>query len=132
MPKKAYSPMPPLTPVVWIGSSLDDLKDCPEAVKDVMGRGLLEAQMGYFPAVGKRLKGRLGGLVELIDDFDGSTYRGVYTAKLAGAIYVLHVFQKKSKHGIATPRHEVDLILERLKRAKADHTERFGKKGDKK
>lgn len=125
-------PTPPLTPVLWIGSSLEDLRDCPEAVKDAMGKGLLEAQLGHFPTIGKRLKGQLKGLVELVSDIDGGTYRGVYTAKLAGAIYVLHVFQKKSKHGIATPRHEVDLILERLKRAKADHTERFGKKGGKK
>jgi len=125
-------PTPDRLPVIWIGSSLDDLKDCPEAVKDAMGRALLEAQLGYFPTIGKRLKGQLGGLVELVEDAEGGTYRGVYTAKLAGAIYVLHVFQKKSKKGIATPQHEIDLTLERLKRAKEDHAERFGKKGGKK
>jgi len=126
------STTPSLVPVIWIGSSRGDLRSCPEPVKDVMGRGLLEAQLGYFPTIGKRLKGQLGGLVELVEDADGGTYRGVYTAKLAGAIYVLHVYQKKSKKGIATPKHEVDLILERLKRAKEDHAERFGKKGGKK
>lgn len=62
-----------------------------------------------------------------MDDFDRSTYRGVYTAKLAGAIYVLHVFQKKSTHGIATPRHVVALIKQRLGWARADHAAHVGK-----
>ena len=92
-------PTPDRLPVIWIGSSLDDLKDCPEAVKDAMGKALLEVQLGYFPTIGKRLKGQLGGLVELVEDAEGGTYRGVYTAKLAGAIYVLHVFQKEVEEG---------------------------------
>jgi len=92
-----------------------------------MGKALLQVQLGQVPRIGKRLKGNLGGLVELVDDFDGDTFRAVYTAKLAGAVYVLNVFQKKSTHGIATPKHVTDLILQRLRGAQAHHTEHFGK-----
>jgi phage-related protein len=53
-----------------------------------------------------------------VDDFDGNTFRAVYTVRFAGVIYVLHAFQKKSKSGIATPRHEIALIEQRLKRAR--------------
>lgn len=80
----------------------------------MFGKALFEAQLGGIPRHAKRLKGDLGGLVELVDDFDGDTYRAVYTAKLAGVIYVLHVFQKKSTHGIATPPRHLQLIKQRL------------------
>jgi phage-related protein len=56
-----------------------------------------------------------------MDDFDGDTYRAVYTVRFAGVVYVLHAFQKKSRRGIATPKTELDLIEQRLKRAKADY-----------
>ena len=119
--------LPPRLPVVWVGSSREDLKACPDPVQSVMGKALLQVQLGQVPRIGKRLKGNLGGLVELVDDFDGDTFRAVYTAKLAGAVYVLHVFQKKSTHGIATPKYVTDLILQRLRGAQAHHTEHFGK-----
>lgn len=103
----AYSLMPPrpLTPVEWIGPALRDLRACPEAVQDVVGYALFLAQGGEHHPAAKRLKGELQGLVEIVDDWDGNTYRAVYTARLAGAIYVLHVFQKKATKGITTPRH---------------------------
>lgn len=119
--------LPPRLPVVWVGSSREDLKACPDSVQSVMGKALLQVQLGQVPRIGKRLKGNLGGLVELVDDFDGETFRAIYTAKLAGAVYVLHVFQKKSTHGIATPKHVTDLILQRLRGARAHHAEHFGK-----
>ena len=56
-----------------------------------------------------------------MDDFDGDTFRAVYTVRLAKAVYVLHAFQKKSKRGIATPKAELDLINQRLKRAREDY-----------
>lgn len=56
-------------------------------------------------------------MLELIEDDGGGTYRAVYTVRFREAVYVLHVFKKKSKHGIATPEHEINLIHERLKRA---------------
>ncbi len=60
-------------------------------------------------------------MLEVVDDHDGDTYRAVYTVRFAGVVYVLHAFQKKSKHGIATPKHEIALIEQRLKRAQEDH-----------
>jgi len=60
-------------------------------------------------------------VLEIVDDFDGDTYRAVYTIRFANAVYVLHAFQKKSKRGIATPNAELDLIERRLKRAREDY-----------
>ena len=83
---------------------------------------LSEAQLGGKAPYAKPLKGFGGaGVLEIVDDFDGDTYRAVYTVKFAHAVYVLHAFQKKAKRGIATPKSELDLIERRLKRAKADY-----------
>ena len=65
-------------------------------------------------------------MIEIVDDFDGNTYRAVYTVKLRGVIYVLHVFQKKSTRGIATPQREIALIRERYARARTHHTTHYG------
>jgi phage-related protein len=81
-----------------------------------------EAQLGRKAPYAKPLKGFGGaGVLEVVDDFDGDTYRAVYTVRLAGAVYVLHAFQKKSRRGIATPRQEIRLIEERLQRAREDY-----------
>ena len=119
-------PVPPLKPVEWMGSTREDLRGFPESVQDVMGYALYLAQRGAHPPEAKRLKGELAGLIELVDDFDGETYRAVYTVKLRGTVYVLHVFQKKSTRGIATPRREIALIKERYRRARAHHAARYG------
>ena len=117
MPKLAYSGVTraPLKPAYWVGSSLKDLRACPEEVQDVVGYALFLTQEGkqQHPAA-KPLKGALHGLVEVVADHASGTYRAVYTAKLANAVSVLHVFQKKATRGIATPKHELDLIKARL------------------
>lgn len=64
-------------------------------------------------------------MIEIVEDFDGDTYRAVYTIKLQGAVYVLHAFQKKSTRGIATPRREIELIKERYVRARAHHAAHY-------
>jgi len=115
----------PLKPVIWVGSSLEDLRACPEAVQDVMGYALFLAQEGGRHPVAKGLKADLGGLVEVTDDHASGTYRAVYLARLANAVYVLHVFQKKSTRGIATPKHVVRLIKTRLRWAN-EHARREG------
>jgi len=117
MPKLAYSDVPgaPLKPVYWVGLSLDDLRACPEDVQDVVGYALFRAQEGGQHPAAKRLKGDLRGLVEVVEDHASGTFRAVYTAKLANAIYVLHVFQKKATRRIATPKHELNLIKARLR-----------------
>lgn len=112
----------PLKPLRWVGSSYRDLNDLPEDVRRLMGFALDQAQRGGKHPDSKPMKGFRGaGVLEIVDDFDGNTYRGVYTVKFEGIVYVLHVFQKKSKSGIATPRQEIDLVKSRLKSAEEDH-----------
>ena len=120
MPKPADSPVP--KPVRWIASSREDLRNFPEDVRNRIGGALWEAQLGRKASFAKPLKGFGGaGVLEVVDDFDGNTYRAVYSVRFAKVVYVLHAFQKKSKHGIATPKQEIDLIQQRLKRAKEDY-----------
>ena len=120
--------MPVRKPVEWIGSSRDDLREFPQEVRRVIGQAIDDAQCGGESPVAKALKGFGGrGVLEVVDDFDGDSYRAVYTVKFAGVVYVLHAFQKKSKKGIATPRHEIELIKARLKRAEEHYRHNYMK-----
>ncbi|MBE7463022.1 MAG: type II toxin-antitoxin system RelE/ParE family toxin [Planctomycetes bacterium] len=119
----------PRRPVHWVGSSLEDLKACPEDVKDEVGHALYVAQVGEKHESAKPLKGFGGaGVLEVVTNEAGSTYRAVYTVKFPEAIYVLHVFQKKSKQGIQSPKEEIDLVKRRLRAATEDHEQRYGGK----
>ena len=110
-----------MKPVHWLGSSLADLRASPAEVQDDIGFAHYAAQTGGKHNKAKPLKGfGSAGVLEIVENHDGDTYRAVYTVKLAAAVYVLHVFQKKSKHGIATPKHDLDLIEQRLRLAVAD------------
>jgi phage-related protein len=110
----------------WIGSSYKDLIEMPSEVQKVVGYALYLAQVGEKYDDAKPLKGFKGaGVLEIVDDFQGDTYRAVYTVKLEFAVYVLHVFQKKSKSGIATPKQDIDLIEKRLKLAEQYHQEQY-------
>ena len=112
--------------VVWVASSRRDIRALPKIVQRTFGIALFAAQKGEMPPIAKPLKGFGGaGVLELIEDDRGGTYRAAYTVRFGTAIYVLHVFQKKSKRGISTPAHEIDLIKERLKRAEEIHAERM-------
>ena len=112
--------------VEWVGSSLDELRSFPADVRRVVGQALDDAQKGEEHPSVKALKG-FGGrsVLEVVDDFDGDTYRAVYTVRFAGVLYVLHAFQKKSTKGIATPKHELDLIMARLKRAEEHYRQNY-------
>lgn len=111
-------------PLKWIGSSLEDLREFPDDVKDEMGYALYLAQCGEKHPNAKRLKGFSGaGVLEIVESFDGDAYRAIYTVKFAGLVYVLHSFQKKSKHGISTPKKEIELVEKRLKLAQEDYLE---------
>jgi phage-related protein len=85
---------------------------------------LFLAQTGQHPPSAKPLKGFGGGVVELVDDFDGQAWRAVYTVRFKTAIYVLHAFQKKSKQGIKTPQSDIELVRKRLKDAETDYLAR--------
>jgi phage-related protein len=115
-----------LKPVVWVGSSLKDLRAFPRTVQRNMGIALLAVQYGAEPPEAKALKG-FGGrsVLELVEDHARGTFRTVYTVRFDGAVYVLHAFQKKAKRGIATPAAEVALVRRRLAEAEAVHRARL-------
>jgi phage-related protein len=114
-------------PVRWVGSSKEDVSGFPEDVRRRVGGALWDAQIGRKARYAKPLRGfGDASVLEIVDDFDGGTFRAVYTVQFAKAVYVLHAFQKKSKRGAATPKAELDLINQRLKRAKEDY-ERWSK-----
>lgn len=108
-------------PLKWVGSAKRDLDAMPEDVKDVFGHAIDLAQAGGKHQDAKILAGfGSAGVLEVVEDDRGNTYRAVYTVKFAGWVYVLHCFQKKSKSGIKTPLEDMDLIRTRLKAAKED------------
>ncbi len=112
----------PVKPLVWIASSKDDLRKFPEEVKDVMGFALFQAQKGGKHIDAKVLKGFGGaGVLEIVEDDNGNTFRAVYTVKFADVVYVLDAFQKKSKKGARTPPRDIDRINKRLKAAAEHH-----------
>ena len=100
-----------------MGSSRKDLKEFPEQVQDMVGHALFTIQCGKKPREAKPLNGFGSGVLEIVSNYDSNTYRAVYTVRLTEGIYVLHCFQKKSKHGIKTPQKETDLIKQRLNQA---------------
>lgn len=105
-------------PLYWVGSALDDLRDLPAEVKDMFGFALHLAQWGDRHPDAKPLKGFKGtSVLEVVEDYDGDTFRAVYTVKFRDAVFVLHVFQKKSHRGIKTPKPDMDLVKQRLKLA---------------
>lgn len=112
-------------PVLWIASSKRDLKTFPEPVQRGVGHALWVAQIGHKHPDAKVLKG-LGdaSVIEIIEDWRGSTYRAVYTVRFADLVYVLHAFQKKSRHGLQMPQPDMDLIRKRLQDARRDYEAR--------
>ena len=110
---------PSLKPLYWLGSSKRDLLSLPGPVEDLFGYALYLAQDGRKHEQAKPLKGfGSAGVLEVVEDWDRSTYRAVYTVRFEGVVFVLHIFQKKSKRGAATPKADIDLIHQRLKAAK--------------
>lgn len=118
---------PPKRPVHWAFSSLDDIRGLPEDVQDTLGQSLSSVQYGGRPANATPLKGFTGASVlEIKDNFDGDTYRCVYTVRFAEAVYVLHVFQKKSASGIKTSNHDITIVRDRLRWAEQHYKATYG------
>ena len=92
-----------------------------------MGNALGIAQFGGSAPTAKPWKGLGPGVLEIVESHDGNAYRAVYTVRFEKAVYVLHVFQKKSPSGIRTANRDVDLVAERLKTAERDYEEHHGK-----
>ena len=109
---------PQRKPLYWVGRSKNDLLAQPETVVHVFGYALYLAQTGRKHDQAKPMKGfGSASVLEIVEDWEGNTYRAVYTVRFVAGVFVLHVFQKKSKRGAATPKREMDLIRERWKAA---------------
>lgn len=107
-------------PIEWISSSHKDLMALPASVRRFFGYALSLAQAGDQHDAAKVLKGfGSAGVLEVIENDSGGTYRAVYTVKFEEAVFVLHCFQKKSRSGIATPKEDIAIIRARLKVAEA-------------
>lgn len=113
-----------LPPVLWVASSKSDLMEMPDEVIDEFGYGLFQAQTGKFPDIAKTMLGFGGGsVIELRQNHEAGTFRAIYTVRFKEVVIVLHAFQKKSKKGKETPKHEIDLIHSRLKLAEGMYKE---------
>jgi phage-related protein len=119
-------PVPGEKPLYWIGSSIKDIARFPPEVQRTVGFALSAAQFGGKHPSAKPWRGEGPGVLEVVKDYDGDTYRAIYTVRFANAVYVLHAFQKKSPHGIATRKSDIALVKERLKVAQRDYEELHG------
>jgi phage-related protein len=106
-----------LRSLVWMGDSLDNLREFPPEVRTAVGYALQLVQAGETPMSAKPFKGVASGVYEIVKRYDTDTYRAVYAVKIGERIYILHAFQKKSKQGSKTPQSDVDLIKQRYKDA---------------
>ena len=109
-------------PVIWLGSSYNDLCEFPDPVQDRVGYALYVAQRGGMHRDAKALTGFGGAsVVEVVANHDKEAFRAVYTVRFQDAVYVLHAFQKKSKSGSETPQRDMELIKSRLREAERMH-----------
>ena len=114
-------------PLHFIGSSKKDLQRMPEEVQDVFGSALLDTQYGDEPDGSRPFgEGVPGTIRKLVEDFEKDTYRAAYTVAFPKAVYVLHVFKKKSKSGSATPRPDRELVRSRFKAAAMHYEQTYG------
>jgi phage-related protein len=109
---------PDVRPVSWIKAARKDFADFPVGAQDELLRALTIVARGGHPDIAKPLTGFGSGVLELALRFRDDAYRVVYAVLLDDDVWVIHAFQKKSKTGIKTPAHEIDLVHERLKRLK--------------
>jgi phage-related protein len=103
--------------LIFVADSHRVLAEFPTPVQRHIGFALYQAQMGAKHVDAKPWKNVAAGVLEVVSDHRGDTFRTVYTVRLENAIYVLHAFQKKARHGIATPKSELELVKQRLLRA---------------
>jgi len=117
----------PPKPVVWVSAGRDELKALPREVQRTMGIALWFAQLGSLHPAATPMKGRqFAGVIEVREDYDRGTYRLMYIAKLGDVIYALCAFQKKATKGVATPKHLLARVEERLRRARSIHEQQGG------
>jgi len=103
-------------PISWLRGARKDFEDFPQGAQIEMARALTILAEGQIPDIAKPLTDLGSGVMELALRYRGDAFRVVYALQIGDDIWVIHVFQKKSKSGIKTPKQEIDLIRERLKR----------------
>lgn len=108
---------PVLRPLVWLGDSLRNVRDFPDAAQKLLGDEIQLIQFGGMPKDAKPFKGVASGVVEIALRYSSDAFRVVLAIHIGSRIYVLHAFQKKSKKGIETPKRDVDLIRKRYTEA---------------
>lgn len=119
---------PAVKTVHFISGSRADMLALPKEVRAEFGHSTWQIENGETPSNASPFEGgKAHEVMKLTERYDGDTYRCVYAAKFEQAVYILHVFQKKSKSGIATPQKDINTVQERLQRAKKDYEERYGK-----
>ncbi|MDE0088243.1 MAG: type II toxin-antitoxin system RelE/ParE family toxin [Candidatus Poribacteria bacterium] len=104
--------------VVWVGDSRERLRRFPKEARQTIGKALQYAQLGDKHPTAKPMQGLGTGVLQIVARLSTNAYRAVYTVSIRERVYVLHCFEKKSTRGIRTPKREIDLIKQRLKRAK--------------
>ena len=118
MPKQVYSAKLKRRDLFWVGTTLDDVRAFPEEVRREVGHALHLAQLGEKSPSAKPLRGFKGaGVLEVVESLEGNAYRAVYTVRFASGVYALQAFQKKSHRGIATDKHDIELVTNRLREA---------------
>lgn len=119
MPAPKYATAQYQRPIVWLGDSKRNLRDFPDGAQKLLGDELQLIQFGGMPKDAKPFKGIGSGVLEIALRYASDAYRVVLALQLGKRIYILHAFQKKSKHGVATPKREIDLIKQRYNEAQA-------------
>lgn len=129
---KPTDPEPRLKPLNWVGGSKKSLDGAPEDVKDVFGSALLDVQYGDIPEGATPFgEGLPREIWKIAEDFDGNTYRAVYTAAFPEVVYVLDIFMKESKSGIATPKADKERVRQRFAAAKRHYDMTYRYRGEK-
>ena len=105
-------------PVSWLKAALNDFEKFPEGARTICLTAITIAAEGGKSDIAKPMQGMGSGVFEIALPFKGDAFRVVYAVQIAEEIWVVHAFQKKSTKGIKTPRHEIELIKDRLKRLK--------------
>jgi len=105
-------------PVSWINAALKEFQKFPEGARSVCLTALTIAAEGGMSDIAKPMHGLGSGIFEIALPYRGNAFRVVYAVQLANEVWVIHAFQKKSAKGVKTPKHEIDLIADRLKRLK--------------
>ncbi|HEX5226981.1 MAG TPA: type II toxin-antitoxin system RelE/ParE family toxin [Bryobacteraceae bacterium] len=105
-------------PVSWLKAALNDFEKFPEVARTIFLTAITIAAEGGKSDIAKPMQGMGSGVFEIALPFKGDAFRVVYAMQIAEELWVMHAFQKKSTKGIKTPRHEIELIKDRLKRLK--------------